>query len=183
MNTVPCWPRRGLLAGLLTAPLAAPAVGWTAEADGAHRRNWPASQATPPLKLPVWEGTPFDLAQARGQVVLLNFWASWCEPCRSEMPSLELLAQRHAGDGVQVLAVNFRDTDRAIQRFVQDTALSLPVLRDQDGLASRAFGVRIWPTTVLIARNGRAQFSVIGELDWTGLQARQWLAPLIAARP
>jgi thiol-disulfide isomerase/thioredoxin len=153
-----------------------------AESEGALLRPWPAQQPTPPLRLPAWEGPAFDLASARGQVVLLNFWASWCEPCRAEMPSLELLAQRHAADGVQVITVNHRETDRALQRFVQELQFSLPVLRDMDGTASRAFGVRIWPTTVVVGRNGRVRFSIIGEADWTGAKAREWLAPVIAAR-
>lgn len=167
--------RRLLAAGLLAA------LGPAAAEDGAHLRPWPAQQPTPALRLPAWEGPAFDLAAVRGQVVLLNFWASWCEPCRSEMPSLELLAQRHAADGVQVLAVNYRETDRAVQRFVQDLSLTLPVLRDSDGSASRAFGVRIWPTTVVLDRRGRARFSIIGEADWTGPRVREWLAPLVGA--
>jgi len=110
---------------------------------------------------------------------VLNFWASWCEPCRAEMPSLELLAERHTRDHVQVMAVNFRETDGAIRRFLVQTGCSLPILRDADGGTARAFGVRIFPSTVVIGRDGHATFTVIGELDWTGAEARAWLAPLI----
>lgn len=139
------------------------------------RRPWPAKMPTPPLALP-----GFEPAQARGKVLLLNFWASWCEPCRSEMPSLELLAQKYEARGLQVLAINHRETDAAIRRFMQVMPISLPILRDADGATTRAFGVRIFPTSVLIGRDGRAAFSVIGELDWTGPQARQWIEPLLA---
>ena len=163
--------RRDLLtlAAAATLPAAADAL----------RRPWPKSQATPPLTLPGFEGPAWSLAEAKGRPVLLNFWASWCEPCRAEMPSLELLAQRHEADGLLVLAVNHRETDAAIRRFLQTMPISLPILRDTDGATSRSFGVRIFPTSVLIARDGRAAFSVIGELDWTGAQARQWIAPLL----
>ncbi|MFN3809151.1 MAG: TlpA family protein disulfide reductase [Roseateles asaccharophilus] len=147
--------------------------------DGALRRPWPARTPTPPVSLPGFEGPGFELAQARGKVVLLNFWASWCEPCRSEMPSLELLAQKYEARGLQVLAVNHRETDAALRRFVQQMPVDLPILRDADGAVARAYGVRIFPTSVLIARDGRAAFSVIGELDWTGPQARQWIEPLL----
>jgi transglutaminase-like putative cysteine protease/thiol-disulfide isomerase/thioredoxin len=115
--------RRALLAAVALA-----AAGVRA-ADGAQRQPWPTGRPTPDIDLPTWEGPPFHLAGARGQVVVLNFWASWCEPCRAEMPSLELLAQRHERDGLQVVAVNFRETDGAIRRFLEQTPLSLPILR------------------------------------------------------
>lgn len=148
-------------------------------ADGALRRPWPKGMPTPPLALPGFDGPAFDLASARGKLVLLNFWASWCEPCRTEMPSLELLAQRHERDGLLIYAVNQRETDAAIRRFMQVMPITLPILRDADGATSRAWGARVFPTSVLIARDGRAAFSVIGELDWTGAEARQWIKPLL----
>lgn len=145
-------------------------------------RPWPRGRATPPLDLPGYESRSWSLASARGQVVLLNFWASWCEPCRTEMPSLELLAQRHEADGLQVIAVNFRETDAAIRRFMALMPITLPILRDADGAAARAYGARVFPTTVAIDRAGRAAFSVVGECEWNGPQARAWLAPLLARR-
>lgn len=173
------WRRRRLMAGVAAAflPLAGTARAQTL--DGALRRPWPARTPTPPVSLPGFEGPGFELAQARGKVVLLNFWASWCEPCRSEMPSLELLAQKYEARGLQVLAVNHRETDAAMRRFLQQMPVGLPMLRDADGAVARAYGVRIFPTSVLIARDGRAAFSVIGELDWTGAQARQWIEALL----
>ena len=122
---------------------------------------------------------PVRLAALRGQVVVLNFWASWCEPCRAEMPSLELMAERHKGDRLQVLAVNFRETDGTIRRFLEQTDFSLPILRDADGAAARAWQVRIFPSTVVIGRDGRAAFTVVGEVDWGGAEARAWIAPLL----
>ena len=172
--------RRSLLAALACG--AAPALGAQdgpgASVPGARRAPWPAGRPTPALELPVWEGARWRLADARGQPVLLNFWASWCEPCRAEMPSLEALAVREAGKGLKVVAVNFRETDGAIRRFLDRTPLALPILRDSDGGAAKDWGVRIYPTTIAVDRRGRAAFSVIGELDWAGDTARQWLAPL-----
>jgi thiol-disulfide isomerase/thioredoxin len=162
-------------------PSIAPPAGLPAP-EGAHRRPWPARQPTPGLRLPAWQGPDFDLAAQRGRVVLLNFWASWCEPCRNELPSLDLLAERLRGDGVVVATVNHRETDRALQRFMDSTVLTLPVLRDTDGSAARVFGVHIWPTTVVVGRDGRACCSIIGEVDWGGSTARQWLAPVLRAR-
>jgi len=163
---------RRVLLGAAAWPLAA-------RAETPEPRPWPAQQPTPALKLPAWEGAPFDLAAARGQVVLLNFWASWCEPCRAEMPSLELLAARHEKDRLQVQAVNFRETDGAIQRYLAQYPISLPILRDRDGAAAKAWQVRIFPTTIAIGRNGRAAFTVTGEVDWGGPEARRWIATLL----
>lgn len=157
----------------------APASPAAAAVPGAQRHEWPRARPTPALALPALDGPLWRLADARGQVVLLNFWASWCEPCREELPSLELLAERHARDGVQVLAVNFREHETTIRRFLERQPMTLPVLRDADGAAARAWLVRIFPTTVAIARDGRAAFSVVGEHDWTGPEARRWLAALI----
>lgn len=169
--------RRALLAGLAGAAVMREAVG--ADEATPLRRPWPARQPTPALDLPAFEGPRFRLEQARGQVVLLNFWASWCEPCRSEMPSLELLAERFARDGLVVVAVNHRETDAALRRFTEQMPISLPILRDADGAASRSFGVRVYPTTVAIGRDGRAAFSVVGATEWNAEPARGWLAALL----
>jgi thiol-disulfide isomerase/thioredoxin len=164
----------------LIATLAGVAAGAHAtDKPSVQRRPWPRGASTPALDLPAWEGPSWSLARVRGQVVLLNFWASWCESCRAELPSLELLAERHARDRVQVMTVNFRETDGTIRRFLAQTGCSLPILRDADGGAARVWGVRVFPSTVAIGRDGRANFSVIGELDWTGAEARAWIAPLL----
>jgi len=165
--------RQCLAAGALLAG------GVQAQTADALRRPWPAGRATPTLDLPSWEGQRFNLAQARGKVVLLNFWASWCEPCRTEMPSIELLAERFAKDGLLVQAVNFRETDAALRRYLADWPITLPILRDADGAAARAWGFRVFPGTALVARDGRAVFTVTGEVDWTGREARQWITAVL----
>ncbi|MCH7342419.1 TlpA family protein disulfide reductase [Pelomonas sp. CA6] len=165
---------------LMAAALASACAPLRAQEGGPVLRPWPRGQATPALALPGVEGPAWSLAQARGRPVLLNFWASWCEPCRTEMPSLELLAQRHEPRGLQVIAVNHRETDAAIRRFLQLMPISLPIVRDVDGATTRAFGVRVFPSTVLIGRDGQARMTVIGECDWMGEDARRWVEPLLA---
>ncbi|MDI4632178.1 TlpA family protein disulfide reductase [Pelomonas sp. V22] len=148
----------------------------------AAERPWPKGQATPALQLNSFpEGQPWSLAQQRGKAVLLNFWASWCEPCRAELPSLELLDTTLGPQGLIVVTINFRETDAALKRFMDQMPLSLPVLRDADGLVSRAFGVRAFPTTVLIDKAGLARASVVGERDWNGSDMRQWVARYLKA--
>jgi len=148
----------------------------------AERRPWPAHLKTPTLSTPCFEGPDFDLAALRGQVVLLNFWASWCPSCRDEMSSFELLATRFADQGLAVVAVNYRETDGAIRRFSEQLVGGLRIARDADGRVAKAFGVRVFPTTVAVARDGRAAFSVIGGTDWMAEPARGWVAELLARK-
>jgi len=150
--------------------------------DTAERRPWPAHLKTPTASLPCFEGPDFHLSDLRGQVVLMNFWASWCPSCRDEMPSMELLATRFADQGLAVVAVNYRETDGAIRRFTDQLVGGLRIARDADGRVAKTFGVRVFPTTVLIGRDGRAAFSVIGGTDWMADPARQWVAELLAQK-
>ena len=143
------------------------------------RRPWPTGRATPELSLPGLDGTPWTLAAQRGRVVALNFWASWCEPCRAEMPSLAALAQRHERDGLVVVAVNHKEGVGTIRAYTERVPVDLPILRDADGRAARAFDARVFPTTVLVGRDGRAAFSVVGEADWSTDPVRQWVAAML----
>ena len=182
-SPVPISRRRAWLAAVVAIAAAGAGGGRTARAQSApQKRPWPKGVPTPALQLPDEAGRPWRLADQRGHVVVLNFWASWCEPCRAELPSLELLAARHEAQGLKVLAVNFRETDAALRRFTEQQPLSLPILRDVDGGAARAFGVRIFPTTLVVGREGRVLFSVVGETDWTAEPARGWIAALFQGR-
>ena len=147
-----------------------------------HAR-WNASRPTPATELPGWDGgAGLRLADLRGQVVLLNFWASWCEPCRSELPSLELLDERHGRDGLRVIAVNYRETDATLKRYLAQWPMSLPIVRDTDGAAALAWQVRVFPTSVVVGRDGRAAFVVTGEVDWISSEALGWIKPVLQAR-
>lgn len=170
--------RRRFIAQLLTPWLGLPASRAWANLE-LTQRSWPTRQPTPALTLDRWEAAPWILAAEAGKPVLLNFWASWCEPCRSEMPSLELLATRHEPQGLQVMAVNYRETDAAVRRFIEATSLSLPVLRDRDGGAAKAFGIRTFPSTVAINRRGRVLSIAVGECDWASPAARQWVSTVL----
>ncbi|MDB5779386.1 MAG: Redoxin domain protein [Polaromonas sp.] len=122
----------------------------------------------------VWQPADF-----RGRAVLLNFWASWCEPCRAEMPSLQQVAALHGPDKLLVLAINFKETPARALQFAERTGVTLPVLLDVDGQAARRWGVRIFPTTLTLDRRGRPRHRVRGELDWTGPAAGKLVASLL----
>lgn len=145
-----------------------------------QRTLWARAPIKPTLLLPRLEGDDWRLASYKGQVVLLNFWASWCSPCRAEMPALEDLLESHAHAGLHVVGVNYREPLPAIQSFVTQTTLRIPVVRDADGTLAKSLGVHIFPTTIAIDRRGRTRFAVIGECDWRGAEAGKWVADLLA---
>jgi thiol-disulfide isomerase/thioredoxin len=178
--------RRRMLAASLAsvASLAAlAAAGWPSRAQAAHVvRPWPEGKAAPALSLADLDGKAWNLAALKGQVVALNFWATWCEPCRAEMPSLELLAAQHERDGLTILAVNYKESLPTVKRFLETLPFSLPILLDRDGNATGDWTPRIFPTTVLIDRAGVPRLSVLGELEWNGPVARELVAPLLAGR-
>ena len=171
-------PRRSFMAALAVAPALLGGARLQAQPQ-ATRRPWPRGRATPALKLPDLDARPWQLTERRGRVVALNFWASWCAPCREEMPSLELMAQRHEADGLEVVALNFKEGVGTIRRFLDQTGLGLPVLRDADGFAARACDVTIFPSTLFVGRQGRAGFTVVGATDWTAEPARSWVRALL----
>ncbi len=129
------------------------------------------------------DGKAWSLAALKGRPVVLNFWASWCEPCRAEMPSLELLQTRHEKTGLVILSVNYQEPLPKIRRFLEVLPFSLPILLDREGEAAAAWTPRVFPTTVLIDRSGAARQSVIGEIDWMGNIARGLIEPLLAGAP
>jgi thiol-disulfide isomerase/thioredoxin len=167
--------RRAVLLGGLAAAL----VGRSAQA-AYQVRPWAPDRPVPRLELNDLNGKPWSLAAQRGQVVVMNFWATWCEPCRAEMPSLELMAQRLENDGVTVVAVNYQEPIPAIRRFLEAQPVTLPILLDRNGDAASAWTPRVFPSTVLIDRAGQPRLTVLGELDWTGSAARALVDPLVA---
>ena len=175
--------RRDLLrfASKVVAGAAVGAWAWPGPARAAHVvRPWPPGKPTPALALTDMDGKAWTMEALRGKVVVLNFWASWCEPCRTEMPSLEQLATRHERAGLTVLAVNFQEALSAIKRFLDVQPVSLPILLDRDGAAAAAWTPRVFPTTVLIDRHGTPRTQVLGDLDWLGADARLLIEPLLA---
>jgi thiol-disulfide isomerase/thioredoxin len=122
---------------------------------------------TPPaLVLEDLVGTDFDLASSRGQVVLVNFWASWCRPCVEEIPSLSRLVERMKGRPFKVVAVNIGESADDIKRFLQSIPVNFDILLDPNGHAVRDWKVYAYPSNFLIDRNGQIQFAYRGALEW-----------------
>ncbi|RJP70194.1 MAG: TlpA family protein disulfide reductase [Comamonadaceae bacterium] len=178
MNT---WNRRQSLGALGACGVAALVPAFAAEPQPAFERSdWPRGTPTPKLETLNLDGQAVKLSDLKGRAVLLNFWASWCEPCRTEMPTLQGLPPLLGEDRLAVIALNFKEPPQRALRFVAQTGLTLPVWLDPLGEHARAWGVRVFPTTVLIDRQGRAHQRVRGEVDWSGNEALGWVERLIA---
>src|SRR5256885_113511 len=119
----------------------------------ADLRRWDGG-ATPPLALEDLAGRAHSLADYRGKVVLVNFWATWCEPCREEMPSIERLRNSLKGQPFEVLAVNLAEPLSRIEKFVAQLPLGFPLLRDRDGAAGKAWRAKLLPPGFPIAPDG-----------------------------
>jgi peroxiredoxin len=138
---------------------------------------------TPPFGLQTLDGRNVRLEDYRGKVLLVNFWATWCEPCREEMPSMNRLRAAFAGRPFEVLAVNFGEAEPRIKRFLEELPLDFPVLLDRNSAVAKAWRVRVLPASFLIGPDGRIRYAVIGEFDWSGDAARKAVTTLLPPEP
>ena len=129
--------------------------------------DWKGPPAAPPIDLYTPGGEPFTLASLRGKVVLVNFWATWCEPCVTEMPSLQRVRDQLA-PRFEVLGVNYQEGPARIKAFLDKSGITFPVVRDTDGAVAKAWGARIFPASYLVDRAGHVKHVLIGGADWTG---------------
>lgn len=141
-----------------------------ARADTSRFIPW-KDASTPPLVLKDPTGAPHALAEYRGKVVLVNFWATWCDPCREEMPSMQRLKERLSGERFAILAVNYGESKEKVAEFLKRVPLDLQMLLDPGQQTARAWKVRILPMSFLLDVEGRVRYSVIGEIDWASPEA------------
>jgi peroxiredoxin len=118
------------------------------------------------------------LSQLKGQVVVLNFWATWCPPCIEEMPSLVLMQQRMKAKGVTVLAVSVDADESNYRRFLSDHSVNLLSVRDADQKSNALYGTFKFPETYVIDRNGVVRRKFIGAVDWTEPEVIEYLGKL-----
>jgi peroxiredoxin len=150
--------------------------------DANPKQQPPASDAdasaepAPDVELKTTDGKPLKLSDLRGQVVLLNFWATWCVPCRSEIPGLNEMQRDLAGRGFKVLGVSTSDSAELIREYQKDVRQEYTVAVGDDGVANK-YAVGVLPTTFVIDRQGRIRKKVIGEKSRAEFEAM--VAPLL----
>lgn len=116
----------------------------------------------PDFTLKSTDGSNLRLSEQKGQVVLINFWASWCGPCRQEMPLLDEIQQKYSKLGFTVLGVNVDKDPAKADKILKDIPVSFPVLYDSEGMVSKLFDVNAMPTTVIVDRDGSMRFLHLG---------------------
>jgi peroxiredoxin len=138
----------------------------------------------PDFTLRAPDGASVALADLRGKVVVLNFWATWCRPCVKELPALQALADRHGGEGLDVVAVNVdRDDPGDVAGYGHRLGLSFALPLDPKGAVRGAYRVRALPTTYLIGRDGRLAGFAMGERPWDGPAAEALVRALLERAP
>jgi len=121
----------------------------------------------PDFTLTDMHGEQVTLSQFKGKVVILNFWATWCPPCKEEMPSMERLYREFSDKGLVMLAVNVDDNGRsAVAQFLQRTPYSFPILIDDKNVAQNVYGVFRFPESFIIDRHGEIVEKIIGGRNW-----------------
>ena len=169
------WPRIVGLLLIVLAPFVASllyagaAVGLPLERFAGRGDNAPA----PNFSLPSFAGGDIDLAAYRGHPVVLNFWASWCPPCRAEAPAVQRVWDRYRDRGVIFLGVNSSDNDGPARAYLQEYGVTYPNVRDDAGDVATLYHADSLPTTILIDRDGRIVARRVGAVP------EQWLAARI----
>ncbi len=170
---------------LLLSLLLTPIVGSSQTAEGELAVE-PLMRPAPPFHLQDLEGRHHHLQDYRGRVVIVNFWASWCVPCRQELPSMNRAWARLKPRGIAMLAVNLGEEADAVKAFLADYPIEFPVLLDRRGTITQRWRVRGLPTTFVLNARGEIVYRAVGEQAWddeTLLRQLQALQPPAAEEP
>jgi peroxiredoxin len=137
----------------------------------------------PDFVFPGLDGKTISLADYKGKVVFLNIWATWCPPCRDEMPSIEKLYKELKGEDFEILAVSIDASGaKAVAPFMKKFHLSFPVLLDPEGTMKTLYGTTGVPESFIIDKEGRIEQIIIGPMDWATLDIVRFFRDLIQKR-
>jgi thiol-disulfide isomerase/thioredoxin len=112
------------------------------------------------------DGKNIRLSQLKGKIVFLNFWATWCPPCRAEMPSIEALYQRFKDTDIEFFAIDIAENAKTVKKFVEDNKLHFPILLDSSESVSGNYNIQSIPVTVIVGRDGKMILLSVGARSW-----------------
>lgn len=160
-----------LLGSMLVMTTHAPSWGFGAD--------FLVGSRAPEFALRDMQGNYVSVTALRGKVIVLNFWATWCPPCKVEIPGLEALNRKYGARGLAVVAVSTDSSEKGIRKFLRETPLSYRVVHDRDGKISRLYGVYSLPTTFIIDRSGVVIRHFMGEQNWNSPEMRALIEALL----
>jgi cytochrome c biogenesis protein CcmG, thiol:disulfide interchange protein DsbE len=160
---------------VLAGAIALFAWAWTnSQGDATSGENVRVGREAPDFTLPDLDGNQIALSDFRGEVVLINFWATWCPPCRVEMPDMEAVYREHKQDGFEILGVDQREPKDLVEEFVTERGFSWIFLLDEDFDVSREYSATSIPRSILVDRDGTVVHI------WTGTLSRSTLEHQLA---
>jgi DsbE subfamily thiol:disulfide oxidoreductase len=171
-----------LLCGLLAAvPAFAQSKGGTAIDYSVIPKMEPMKDrpTAPDFTLAGPDGKKLSLKDYRGKVVFLNFWATWCPSCRTEMPDMDKLYREYKGKGFEIVAVNVKDKREDAMKFVSNMKLTYPIMLDPEGEVGLLYGAWGMPATYLIDRKGVVQARLWGPAEWYSPAARNLIKTML----
>ncbi|GGA32424.1 thiol-disulfide oxidoreductase ResA [Kroppenstedtia guangzhouensis] len=138
--------------------------------SGGEKQTVEEEMEAPDFQLQTLEGKELKLSALRGQTVLLNFWASWCEPCRDEMPAIEKVYEKHKEKGLVVVGINIAESKLTVKGFVRQLDLSFPIVLDKERKVVDQYQIGPIPTSIFIDKEGRVVRNVKGQMDENQLE-------------
>lgn len=126
----------------------------------------------PDFTLGILGGDYLSLSELRGQVVMLNFWATWCEPCRDEMPAMQTVYEKYRDEGFEIVGINLQETEVTVRGFVNQLGITFPIVYDLTGEVYDAYLVRPMPTSYFLDRDGIVRFLFIGPMTEQEIEQR-----------
>lgn len=156
---------------VLAVLIATSLLAWILRVNAGSARHVEVGEAAPDFDLPTLKEAASAhpsgrLRDYRRQVVVVNFWATWCPPCVEEVPSLEKFAERMRAQGVTVIGVSVDQDEAQLTKFVTDHGLTFPIARDPGQVLSGRYGTFVFPESYILDRDGRVAEKIVGEIDW-----------------
>ncbi|MDF1567008.1 MAG: TlpA disulfide reductase family protein [Spirochaetaceae bacterium] len=139
----------------------------------------PERPEAPDFTLKTLGGEERSLSSYQGSVVFLNFWATWCGPCRVEMPSMDRLYQGIDDDRFEIVAVDLQEDRKTVEEFAEELGFTFPILLDEKGIAGSMYGISGIPTTFLIDKNGGLVARLVGSREWDTKDFRETIGMLM----
>lgn len=173
-----CWPQKALTAfrlGLVAASFTLTQHSAFAQFE---KTPWPANSKPFIAEFKDSKGQTISAESLKGKKLVLNFWATWCAPCKEELPTLQVFSDLQDPQQTVVLTINVKEPASRAQRFMQNNQITLPLIPDPQGEWAKKFDVKVFPTTLLVGPNGRIQWRIVGEADWSDSAAQSWIDSL-----